>query len=142
MTWETYIVAAPDGALLAWHLSNVEPEPEWIKIGDDSIARAIRSDIRGWRYVDDAFVPAAKTTPSKSVDSRTFRLLFTPQERLAITQAAASDPMIRMFMDDAQAASILQLDHADVLQGIHYLQSLGLLTVDRTKSILAGENSA
>jgi hypothetical protein len=72
------------------------------------------------------------------VDALAFRRLFTPAERLAITEAGYTDPMVRMFMDDAAAAGALHLDHPDVTAGLAYMQSRGLLTAERVAAIKAG----
>jgi len=84
----------------------------------------------------------APSEPAPAVDALSFRRLFTGPERRAISEAGYTDPLVRMFMDDAAAAGTLHLDHADVLQGIAYLQAAGLLTQARAKAVLDGKPPA
>lgn len=67
-----------------------------------------------------------------------FMLRFTVQERLAIRQAAQSDPVIADFMTLLAAATQGVDTHAQSVQdGIQYLVSQGLLAPERVAEILA-----
>ena len=76
-----------------------------------------------------------------AVSPMEFKLLFTPQERVAIKAAAAADPIIGDFygiVDDLRL-TLVDLDLKSTKDGIAYLQSKGLLTVARAAAILTGE---
>jgi hypothetical protein len=95
------------------------------------------------RLMEQGIVPEPCVGPAQPdpivVDALAFRRLFTEAERRAITAAARSDDTVRMFMDDAAAAAMLQLDHPDVTQGLDYLVASGIITRARADTIKAGE---
>jgi len=84
-------------------------------------------------------IPAPPASAALVVDALAFRDLFTDDEQLAVAAAGQTDPLIRRFEMNAAAAQRVPLDSPRVLQGIHYLQSLGLLTQNRANQILSGQ---
>jgi hypothetical protein len=94
------------------------------------------------RLIEQGIVPEPYVEPALPdpivVDALAFRRLFTQAERLAITAAARTDDTVRMFMDHAAAAAMLQLDHPDVAQGLDYLVASGIITRARADAIKAG----
>lgn len=68
-----------------------------------------------------------------------FMLRFTAQERLAIRQAAATDPVISDFEELLLAATAgVDTNSQPVKGGLAYLVSKGLLTQARADAILSG----
>ncbi len=63
-----------------------------------------------------------------------FLRLFTTAERIAIR--ASSDPVIVDFMQLLDLAQDVRLDDPDTVQGVHYLESEGLIAPGRAAEIL------
>lgn len=63
-----------------------------------------------------------------------FLRLFTAPERIAIR--ASSDPVIVDFMQLLDLAQDVRLDDPDTVQGLHYLESDGLIAPGRAHEIL------
>jgi hypothetical protein len=70
-----------------------------------------------------------------------FKLLFTPQERVAIRTARSSDPVIDDFMDIAEDPRLTEVDLnlQSVQDALGYLVAKGILTEDRKAEILEGK---
>ena len=66
-----------------------------------------------------------------------FTNLFTSDEQAAIV--TSDDPKIRLFVLLAANATAIQLDNSQIVSGVQYLVSAGLLTSDRATAILAGQ---
>lgn len=77
--------------------------------------------------------------PSK-VSPVEFKLLFTPQERVAIKAVQATDPMVADFYEIVEDPRLTHVDLglASVQQALTYLMKLGLLAPDRLEKILMG----
>lgn len=69
-----------------------------------------------------------------------FKLLFSPQERVAIKQARAADMVIDDFFDIVEDTRLTHVDLGlqSTKNAIGYLQSKGLLTGERAAAILTG----
>jgi hypothetical protein len=83
--------------------------------------------------------PAPVVVPPK-VSPVEFKLLFTPQERVAIKVARASDPVIDDFYDIVEDPRLTQVDLGlqSTKDALGYLQLKGLLTAERVAAILTG----
>jgi hypothetical protein len=71
------------------------------------------------------------------ITSSEYVLRFTPQENQAITDAAATDPLIAQYLTDVRSASRVVLYSDEVVQGHQYLVASALLTQQRSDEILA-----
>ena len=69
-----------------------------------------------------------------------FKLLFTPQERIAIRTAQATDPVIDDFMDiiEDPRLTVVDLGLGSTQSGIDYLISEGIVEAARKEEILSG----
>ena len=69
-----------------------------------------------------------------------FKMLFTSAERIAIKEARTADPVIDDYFDIVEdpRLQVVDLGLHSVQEGIHYLQTIGILTEDRVSQILAG----
>ena len=69
-----------------------------------------------------------------------FKMLFTSAERIAIKEARATDMVVDDYFDIVEDPRLQVVDLAlqSVQEGIHHLQSIGILTEDRVSQILAG----
>lgn len=85
--------------------------------------------------------PAPAVPEAPKVSPVEFKLLFTPQERVAIKQARASDPVIDDFYDIVEDPRLTSVDLGlqSTKDAIGYLQSNGLLTAERAAAILTGQ---
>ncbi len=63
-----------------------------------------------------------------------FLRLFTTAERIAIR--ASADPVIVDFLQLLDLAQDVRLDDPDTVQGVHYLESEGLIAPGRAAEIL------
>lgn len=69
-----------------------------------------------------------------------FKLLFTPQERVAIKAVRATDPMVADFYEIVEDPRLTHVDLGlgSVQQALGYLTQLGLLAPGRMEEILTG----
>jgi hypothetical protein len=65
-----------------------------------------------------------------------FRSRFTAAEKVAMYDSP--DTMVRVFLDDVQAAESINVTDQDTVDGVSYLTSLGLIAAGRDAEILAG----
>lgn len=71
----------------------------------------------------------------RAVDARDFMLLFTQAERLAIRQAATTDPAVADWADVARMAGRIRLRHPLTVAGLQLLVAKNLLTAARRDAI-------
>jgi hypothetical protein len=64
-----------------------------------------------------------------------FRSRFTAAEKVAMYDS--TDTMIRVFLDDIQAAENINVSEQDTIDGVNYLASNGLIAAGRASEILA-----
>ncbi|MBL8774063.1 MAG: hypothetical protein JNK30_21935 [Phenylobacterium sp.] len=90
-------------------------------------------------YDDAGFLPVAEPEPAapRTVSRLAFMQRLSPQKRIAIRTAGKSDPVIEDFLDLLGAATLVDLDHADTMQGTAYLVAEGLLTQQEADALLA-----
>lgn len=100
----------------------------------------------GWIRKDDQWsapAPAPQPEPVPIYPKVTpveFKMLFTSAERIAIKEARATDPVIDDYFDIVEdpRLQVVDLGLHSMQEGVHYLQSTGILTEDRVSQILAG----
>lgn len=100
----------------------------------------------GWIRTDgqwSAPAPAPQPEPVPVYPKVTpveFKMLFTSAERIAIKDARATDPVVDDYFDIVEdpRLQVVDLGLRSVQEGIHYLQTIGILTEDRVSQILAG----
>ena len=100
----------------------------------------------GWIRKDgqwSAPAPAPEPEPAPvypKVSPVEFKMLFTSAERIAIKEARATDPVVDDYFDIVEdpRLQVVDLGLHSVQEGIHYLQTIGILTEDRVSQILAG----
>lgn len=70
-----------------------------------------------------------------------FKLLFTPQERIAIKAVRSTDPIIDDFYDIAEDPRLTHVDLSlqTTKMAIGYMVSLDLITQERADNILSGK---
>lgn len=73
----------------------------------------------------------------RNVTSIGFKQRLTAQERIAIRAAAVSDPVVADILDLIDTATLVDLDHADTVNGCAYLVSQDLLSAERVAEIRA-----
>lgn len=111
---------------------------EFVAVPDEVQAGWIRKDGQ-WSAPDPA--PQPEPTPTyPKVTPVEFKMLFTCAERIAIKEARTTDPVIDDYFDIVEdpRLQVVDLGLHSVQEGVHYLQSTGILTEDRVSQILAG----
>lgn len=92
-------------------------------------------------YDGTSFSKPAEAQPEEpgTLTKLAFRKRFTTAEKTAIYNAAKTDVLIQVFLDDVNAAESIDTTDADTVAGIGYLQANGLLTAERASAILGTE---
>ena len=96
----------------------------------------------GWSYDPNTntFIPPPEPQPgeiNKIYTSYEFLNLFTAEERAAFRTAANTDPIVADFQMLAMAAQEVHTHDPMTVAGMNYLVMVGLLTEERTNTILA-----
>ncbi len=99
-----------------------------------------------WGYAGEGYIPAVfpdpPAAPELKVSALVFKLLFTPAERIAIRQAATTNPVVEDWLDLSNSAVDVILTSPVTIAGVNALEPLGLLTAGRPAQILAGQPPA
>jgi hypothetical protein len=84
------------------------------------------------------FTGAAQGRPLSVIDPVAFKLLFTMAERVAIYNAAKTDPNVWDFLSILDDPRLKLVDRTDIttITALDYLVSIELLTSDRYNTIL------
>jgi hypothetical protein len=95
---------------------------------------AVRPDDKLWNptTLDFDIDPPIPAQVWSAVD---FMQRFTVAERIAIRIAQKTDPVVEDIFEMVKVAQTIRSDHSMVVQGLVYLQSVGLLTADRATEI-------
>lgn len=101
---------------------------------------------RGWHLVDGTWTAPAPSEPAPApaypkVDAITFKLLFSPAERVALSAAKETDLVIAdwfSIVDDPRLANV-DLALQSTQDGLAYLVAQGILTTERRAQILSGQ---
>jgi hypothetical protein len=111
-------------------------------LADLSAALGVAADETG--YAGQGFFPfTPPPPPPPPVDELhkvDFLRLFTQAERIAIRQAAKSNPVVEDYQAILDAATIIRLSDPDIQEGIPELEDAGLLAPGRAAQILSGES--
>lgn len=81
-------------------------------------------------YAGQGFVPMLR-----KITAIAFKQRLTGGERIAIRTAGATDPIVADFLDLLATSTLVDLDHADTVNGLAYLVSESLLDADRPAEI-------
>ena len=65
-----------------------------------------------------------------------FRSRFATAEKVAMYDSA--DTIIKIFLDDIQAAEYIDVTNQETIDGVAYLEAQGLIAAGRSADILAG----
>ena len=68
-----------------------------------------------------------------------FRKLFTIPEKSILYTKAETDPILKMFLDDVQAAEFIDLTDASTVEGVQYLVQAEVITQERYNEIMPQE---
>lgn len=91
--------------------------------------------------VDDRDVLTPAPPPADlgpALDARSFLLRFSDEERLAIREAALTDPLVADWLELAQLAGSVRLRAPETLAGLDLLTSKNLLATKRRDAIVEG----
>lgn len=71
----------------------------------------------------------------RAITIGSFRLRFSIDEKVAIE--TSTDPVVKVLQRDMQASSHIDLDNADLLNGLNYFESVGILKAGRIAELTA-----
>ena len=86
-------------------------------------------------YTGHGFFPASDA--DRWIHVGVYVQRFTTPERLAIKTARASNPIVDDMMYVLERCELIYLDHADIIGGLTYLVSQGLIEPDRPAQLRA-----
>jgi hypothetical protein len=99
---------------------------------------------RDWQiyqvWLSEGNIPDPADTPLPIPQTYTFLQflsLFTPTEQAALVNS--TDPQVKLFNLMAAGAGGMQLNNAEVVQGVNYVASVGIIANTRITAILAGQ---
>lgn len=90
---------------------------------------------RAVQAISDAMTPPSP--PERRVTPLEFFNLFTVPEQVAIFGSASGE--VKMLTARASAATFVDLDNAEVADGVNYLEAAGLIGEGRAAQVIAGE---
>lgn len=134
---KTYnVVKRSDGSLI--HSYSAENPVEWEGM-----------EFTECDHLEVTLEPETVITPSQSVKitKLAFRNRFKPEEKVALELASKDDPsltldqrkpsaMIRVYLDDVNSASFIDLNRKDTRKGVFILEQFGLIAKGRALQIL------
>lgn len=95
----------------------------------------------GWTLEGDTWVapPAVEPElpPVTQISKLAFRNRFTQAEKEAIYTAAESSVSVKIWLDDLNAASYVDLTDQQTIDGVNSLEAAGLIGAGRVSEILA-----
>ena len=114
---------------------------------DDFAVGRYEWDGKGFVRLPDP--PAPPGPPAGPLSQLQFRQLWTFDERLLMDSPEIADGLtpiqratVKTLMRDLTAASVVQLDHPQVIAGVRAVARLGLISEARAAQILAGQAPA
>lgn len=122
-----------NGSVVAITFANEMPETESIiDVTDDAVEL-------GWLYVDGDFSePVIYPQPQNMKMTKLgFKHRFTQPERIAIRQAASSNPVVFDFQDLLDSATYIDISRQDTIDAINQLEQFGLIGEGRAAEILS-----
>lgn len=88
-------------------------------------------NVVGWQQTSD------RPLPDRTQLTRyEFRSRFTTAEKVAMYDS--TDTIIKIFLDDIQAAQYIDVTDQDTIDGVAYLEAQSLIAAGRSADILAG----
>ena len=114
---------------------------EFEPVPDDVQAGWARNEAGEWEAPAPTPEPTPAPTESPKVSPVEFKLLFTPQERVAIRAERGNDPMIDDFFGIIEDPRLTHVDLGlqSTQDALGYLETKGLITDARRVQILAGK---
>lgn len=105
---------------------------------DDTLAdltRSLGQAATELGYTGHGFFPA--TDAHRWLHASVYVQRFTAQERIAIQAARAADPILNDLLYVLERSERISLDHADIIAGLGYLVSQGLIEAGRPAQLRA-----
>lgn len=87
-------------------------------------------DFNGW----DIYSP--DTGPARRITKLAFRNRFTSNEKVTLYTAAATNPLIKIWIDDLANSTFVDLARPDTIASVNGMALVGLITSDRAVEIL------
>lgn len=93
----------------------------------------------GWSYDGSTFSPPVEPVVAGTYTRIQFLFLFTPEEIIAIQDAAVTNQTVMYYNYMINAVVTLQLTDPAVINGVNMLATQGVITPERAAQILAGD---
>lgn len=107
------------------------------------ITSAVPKPDVGWTYDGAKLNPPADFVISDMrITKLGFRQRFTLSEMTTIYNALSTNTMLKILMDNLSIATFVDLARSDTIQGVYYIASQGLITMERATQILTTPPSA
>lgn len=81
-------------------------------------------------------IPPVEPPPTTIITRLAFRNRFTQAEKVALYTAAETNIQLRVYLDDVNAATFIDLSRPDTSIGVQQLEGAGLLAPGRANEIL------
>jgi len=91
----------------------------------------------GWTF--DGVRLSNPTGPYSKITKLALRQRFTLAEMAAVQTAAKTNIIIEVLLDNVKVATFIDLKRQDTIEGLMYLVSIGILTLERANIILSTE---
>jgi hypothetical protein len=122
-----YVLLDGSNNVIGWFgCPQLPPQPDGYTIIDDNDPRII-----AFNASQDAILNPVNFTFLQ------FIALFSPTEQAALVNS--TDPQVKLFNLMAAGAGVIQLNNAEVIQGVNYVASVGIIANTRVTAILAGQ---
>ncbi len=125
---KTYIVTRKSDGQKVYEYSNTEPV-EWHGMEFATHTHAEKAE---------AIEPEPSAPGWDVLDVIDYLKLLQPAERIAIRQAAETDPVVEDIVDMQRNTLRIRSDDPDLLQALDYLTAIGVLAPGRKQEILRG----
>lgn len=96
----------------------------------------VRTDLVDGQGNIIGFAMIAEPSPRTQLTRYEFRSRFTTPEKIAMYDS--TDTIIKIFLDDIQAAEYIDVADQATIDGVGYLEAQGLIDAGRSTDILAG----
>ena len=99
------------------------------------MSEPVRTDILNSAGEVVGFAMVSSPPPRTQLTRYEFRSRFTTAEKIAMYDS--TDTIIKIFLDDIQAAEYLDVADQATIDGVNYLEAQGLIAAGRSADVLA-----
>ena len=116
------------------------------------VVGALRSNWTGYKWVEAPYTiitsEVVQEKPKIKIAKLAFRSRYTTEEKVALELASLDDPsantsaralsaVLRVYLQDLATAEFIDLNDDLTIQGVHYLEQIGIIKAGRSAEILS-----